>query len=427
MPNNLSSNQMTKVKKGFVECFDARQVISKAVNTSLITGDHDASTGDTVYLKRPQRSVSVETATGDLTGVTQDIIAGRAAATVQNYISVVRNWTNKEETLSMDELKEELLDDAASELVLKLERNLYGFMQRNSGLLQGTPGTAVTAWSHIAGAGTLLDSMGVDVTKSYYIMNPATRESLADVQRGLASGSPGLVDDAFTRFKLNVDFGGLTAMSSNNMGSYQSGASTARTGTVLSAPDQTYVTAKDTMTQTITLAGLTASVTNAVRAGDLIRVTQAGRTRINPLTREIIFDKTGVPIQYTFVVVTGGNSNASGQATVTVSAAAINEVGGAYNNISTAIQAGDTFSLLGALNATYQPNLFFHKNAFALSSVKVKELRGGVECSYMEKGGLSIRVAFYADGTTNTQRVRFDMLPVFSCINPMAAGNAFGG
>lgn len=427
MPNSLVSNQMTKVKKGFVQCFDTRSVLGKMVNTSLIASDHDATTGDTIYLKRPQNSVAVETAGGDLTGVSSDIIAGRAPAVVQNYISVIRNWTNREEMLSFDELKTELLDSAASELVRKVERNLYTFMQRSASLIQGVPGTPVTAWSHIAGAATQLDAMGVDVADSWYLMSPSTREGLADAQKGLSAGSDMLVDDAFKRYVLNADFAGLRAVSSNNMSTYQAGASALRTGTVLAAPDQTYLTAKDSLTQSIQLTGLTASTANAVRPGDLIRITQASRTRINPLTREVIFDKTGAQVQYTFVVLTGGATNASGQVTVTVSGAAINEASGAYNTINTAIQAGDTFSLLGSANTVYQPNLFFHKNAFAMSTIKAPELKGGVETSYISKGGLSIRVSFFANGTTNVQQVRFDIVPVFSCLNQYAAGNAFGG
>ncbi|WP_020208279.1 P22 phage major capsid protein family protein [Gilvimarinus chinensis] len=426
MANNLSSNTMTKVVKGLAKGFESSQVLTKTVNTSLVAGEVDASTGDTVYLKRSVEALAHETAGGDLTGVTDSIIAGRAAAKVQPYITTYADWTNKEEMLELDELSE-YLKPYATRLVTQMELNLAAFMQKNSGLLVGAPNTPVSKWSDVAAANSMMEEMGIPTLENaYYVMNPFTRQKLADAQNGLASGSEELVNQAWRKALIAKDFGGIQALSSNALKAYTAGACTTRTGTVASAPDQTYVTAKDTMTQTLALTGLDASTTDAVRAGDLIRITQAGRTRINPHTKEIIFDADGDAIQYTYVVVTGGDTDASGNVTVTVSAAAINETDGAYNNISTAIEAGDTFSLLGSADTAYKPNLFFHRDAFAVSSIKPPKLEGSADTKYITKGGLTIRVTKFADAIKNVQKIRFDLVPVFACLNPQWAGNAFG-
>jgi hypothetical protein len=427
MPNNLASNTMTKVLRGLAKGFESTQVLSKTVNTSLVAGEVDASTGDTIYLKRFAEANAVETATGDISASTPtDIVAGRAPAVVQNYITTIATWTNKEEMLQLADL-EEYLKPFAQRLVTQFELNLFQFMQRNSGLLVGTPGTAVTKWSDIAAANSLMDAMGIPVLEdAYYAMSPFTRQRLAQAQSGLAAGSNSNVDNAWQKAIITSDFGGIKALSSNAMRNYQAGASVLRTGTVSVAPTQTYVSVKDSMTQTITLTGLTASTANAVRAGDLIRITQPQRTRINPHTKQIIFDAAGLPIQYTFVVVTGGNTDGAGTVAVTVTAAAINEASGAYNNINTAIANGDTFALLGTANTFYQPNLFYHKNAFAVTTIKPPKLEGGVETAYITKGGFTIRATKYANGDTNTQKMRFDIVPVFGCMNPQWAGNAFG-
>ena len=427
MANNLASNTMTKVLKGLAKGFEANRVLSKTVNTSLVAGEVDASTGDTIYLKRFAEANAIETATGDISATTgSDIIAGRASAVVQNYITTWATWTNKEEMLQLEDL-DEYLKPHYERLVTQFELNLFTFMQKNSGLLVGTPGTAVTKWSDIASANSLMDSMGIPtLNDAYYCMSPYVRQRLAQAQTGLAAGSNSNVDDAWKRAIITNDFGGIKALSSNAMKNYQAGASVLRTGTVSAAPTQTYVSVKDSMTQTITLTGLTASTANAIRAGDLIRITQAQRTRINPHTKQIIFDASGLPIQYTFVVVVGGNTDGAGAVTITVTAAAINEANGAYNNINTAITNGDTFALLGTANTFYQPNLFYHKNAFAVTTIKPPRLEGGVETAYVSKGGLTIRATKYANGDTNTQKIRFDMVPVFGCMNPQWAGNAFG-
>lgn len=418
---------MTKVLKGLAKGFEANQVLTKTVNTSLIAGEVDASTGDTIYLKRFAEANAVETATGDISATAaSDIIAGRAQAVVQNYITTWATWTNKEEMLQLDEL-DEYLKPHYERLITQFELNLFTFMQRNSGLLVGSPGTAVTKWSDIASANSLMESMGIPVMNdAFYVMNPYTRQRLAGVQSGLASGDNQLVNDAWKKAAISYDFGGIKALSSNAMKNYQAGASVLRTGTVSVAPTQTYVAVKDSMTQTITLTGLTASTANAVRAGDLIRITQAQRTRINPHTKQIIFDAAGLPIQYTYVVVTGGNTDGAGAVQVTVAAAAINEASGAYNNINTAIANGDTFALLGTANTFYQPNLFYHKNAFAVTTIKPPALHGGVETAFVSKKGITIRATKYANGDTNTQKIRFDIVPVFGVMNPQWAGNGFG-
>lgn len=426
MANNLASNTMTKVVKGLAKGFESSQVLTKTVNTSMIAGEIDASTGDTIYLKRFNEALAHETSGGDISGLSDSIVAGRAKAVVQPYITTFAEWTNKEEMLQLDEL-ESYLRPYAQRLVTQMELNLATFMQKNSGLLVGTPGTAVTKWSDVAAANSLMDSMGIPtLDDAYYTMNPFTRQKLADAQNGLASGSNDLVDSAWKKAMITKDFGGIRALSSNSLRSYKAGALAGENGTVASAPDQTYVTAKDSMTQTLALTGLTVSTTDAVRAGDIIRITQAGRTRLNPHTKEIIFDADGDAIQYSVVVVEGGDTDASGNVTVTVSAAALNETDGAYNNINEAIEAGDTFAILGAANADYKPNLFYHKNAFAVTTIKPPALSGGVETKFLSKGGLNIRVTKYANGDANSQKIRFDIVPVFSCLNPQWAGNAFG-
>jgi len=40
--------------------------------------------------------------------------------------------------------------------------------------------------------------------------------------------------------------------------------------------------------------------------------------------------------------------------------------------------------------------------------------------------GFSIRISKYADGDSNQQKVRFDMLPAFACFNPFFGGQGFG-
>jgi hypothetical protein len=40
--------------------------------------------------------------------------------------------------------------------------------------------------------------------------------------------------------------------------------------------------------------------------------------------------------------------------------------------------------------------------------------------------GIAIRVSKYSDGDANSQKIRFDLLPAFACLNPFFAGKAWG-
>lgn len=428
MANNFTSVEEKRISNSFIKAFESARVLTKTVNTSLISGDmaFDAKSGDKRYVPRPYRATAVESVDGDITSLTNDITAGQAVVTVQPMITAFGSWRIIDQALRMGNI-EEVMKPYAYELVTKLEGNLGAFMQKNSGLLSGTPGTPITKWSDVAGMNTLMDSVGVPVNdgNTYAVVSPAVRESLADVQKGLANGDDGLVNDAWKNARISRDFGGLTALSSNHIPTYQSGASTARTGTVLTTPDGTYLTHKDTMIQTVTLTGLTASVTNAVRPGDQIRITQAGRARVNLRNRQIVFDRLGNQEPWTWTAVTGGTTNGSGQVTITVTAPAINETNGAYNNIATAIAAGDTFTLLGTPNTSYQSTLFYHKDAFALATVDIPKL-WDKDTIMKSQEGITIRMTKYSNGDANTNKVRFDLLPAFGVLEPLFAGNGFG-
>lgn len=425
MTNNLASNVTNKVARVFLEEFEKARVISKTVNTTMISQEFTPQYGDTVRFKRPHQYNSIRTAGGDISASTKNsIISGSAVATVQNYFTVPIEWTNREEALQLDQLAE-IIRPAAQQIAIDLETDFSRWMAYRAALHYGTVGTPIASWGDVASVGALMTSVGVPTAgERYAVMNPFAIKSLADTQSGLASGSNSLVDTAWEMAKITNKFGGLMALTSATLPQIQLGATADRSGTVLSAPDQTYVTAKDTMTQSITIAGLTASTTNAIRAGDVIKVTQANRSLLNIRSREVAYDN-GSPIAWHYKVVTGGNTNASGEATITVTAAALNEANGQYNNIASAIQAGDTVEVLGTANAYIQPSFFYHKEAFAIGTIKLPKLHTWDTVATTDDG-LSIRVTKYADGDANTNQIRFDLLPAYACLNPLFAGTFHG-
>jgi hypothetical protein len=419
MANNLSSNITRPLAKIFLEAFESSRVVTKTVNTQLLSGKFNPSTGTKVDFKRPHDYNTIRSAGGDISAAAKsDIIAGKATGTVQEYFTAATEWSNIQEALELDQL-DQILEPMARRLVTDLELDLAKFMRINTGLNYGARGTAVDAWSDVAGAGAMMDSVGVPMSDNkYYLMNPFTTTSLASAQSGL-NAADGLVRTAFEKAQIASNFGGMKALTSNALSSYTSGSTTDRLGDLKTAPDATYVTAKDTMQQTMVIETLG---TGTIEAGDQIQV--AGVNRLNIATRQLILDATGAAVPWTgtvlAVVTIAGN-----EATVVVSGAAIYEANGQYNNVDAAPAAGAVVTILGAAATVYQPNLFYTEQAFGLGTVKLPKLYS-TDTVATTSDGMSIRVSKYSDGDANTQKIRFDLLPAYAVFNPNFAGQGYG-
>ena len=419
MANNLSSNITRPLAKIFLEAFESSRVVTKTVNTQLLSGKFNPSTGTKVDFKRPHDYNSIRTTAGDISGSAKsDIIAGKSTGTVQPYFTSATSWSSIQEALELDQL-EQILEPMARRLVTDLEVDLGKFMRINTGLNYGARGTAVDAWSDVAGAGAMMDSVGVPMSDNkYYLMNPFTTTALASAQSGL-NAADGLVRTAFEKAQIASNFGGMKALTSNALSSYTSGTTTDRSGDLKTAPDATYVTAKDTMQQTMVIQTLGSGT---IEAGDQIQV--AGVNRLNIATRQVVLDEAGAAVPWTgtvlSVVTIAGN-----EATVVVSGAAIFEANGQYNNVDAAPAAGAVVTILGAAATVFQPNLFYTEQAFGLGSVKLPKLYSTDTIATTEDG-MSIRVSKYSDGDANTQKIRFDLLPAYAVFNPNFAGQGFG-
>ena len=425
MPNSFASNITPPLIRVFLEKFETQRVLSKMVDTQLLAGKFDPTTGDTVSFKRPTDFRTVRTPTGDVSGETQsDIITGKAQGVVQDYFTAFVDYDEADEAIQMDQL-DELLEPLATRIVTDLEVDFAGFMMRNCGLLQGTPGTAVTTWAQIADAGALMKSTGVPKDSPwFYAVNPFTRANLAEIQRTLASGgtSGALISEAFKEATIADMFAGMRVMEATALDTYTTGTGADRAGTIAVAnPDATYLTAKDTMTQSIQVTAFQANL--VVTAGEQLQI--VGRNRLNLSTRQPVITATGGFVVFTGTVTATVTLDGSGAGTLVVTGPALFETLGQYNTVATAPIVGDVVNLLGAATTTIQPNLFWKKQAFAIGSVPIKRLFA-TDSFGTTRDGLQIRVTQFSDGLANKQKVRFDLRPAFGVMNPFFAGHGHG-
>lgn len=421
MANNLSSNVTRKVARVFLDAFENSRVITKTVDTQLLADKFNPSSGSTVDFKRPHDYKTIRTSGGDISSSTKsEIIAGKATGTVQNYFTAATEWGNVEEALQLDQL-EDILAPMARRIVTDLELDFASFMLKNSSLRYGTHGTAVDAWSDVAGAGAFMDSIGINpASERYYLMNPFTVATLASAQSGLNSVDS-LIRTAWENAQISTNFGGLRALSATTLASFTSSSGADRAGTLSAAPDATYVTAKDTMTQSLAVTAFQANM--VVKAGELVTI--ANVNRLNQSTRQAMVSATGTNIAWTGVVTADVTLGASGEGTLVVAGPAIYEANGQYNTVTAAPANGAVITIVSATATLYQPNLFYTKQAFGLGTVKLPKLYS-TDTVATTSDGMSIRISKYSDGNANSQQIRFDLLPAYACFDPSKAGQGFG-
>tara|TARA_R110000803_G_scaffold37861_3_gene81727 strand:- start:625 stop:1902 length:1278 start_codon:yes stop_codon:yes gene_type:complete len=424
MANNFDSNITRKVARFFLEGFESTRVLSKNVNTQLLNGRFNPTSGEFVDFKRPTDYKTNRTANGDVSALTaDDIKAGKATGTVQDYFTTFVNFDEADEAIKMDQL-DELLSPMSTRIVTDLELDFAGYMMKNAGLLAGNPGTAVTTWDHVAEAGAVMSSAGIPKDGDwYYTVNPYTQTSLASNQRSLGAGGAAgtIINEAHRMATISSGFAGMNVMTATTLDSFTTPATGDLAGTVNGAPDPTYVGAKDSMTQSITVAGI-GSFSGVIPAGTTVRVT--GVNRLNMSTRKPVINGAGANVEWTGVL-TAPSALSGGAGIFVVSGPAIYEAAGAFNTVDSAIANGAVITILNADSTLFQPNLFFHKQAYAIGSVPIKKLYS-TDTIATTKDGLQFRISKGAGFLENRQDIRIDFRPAYAVLNPFFAGQGYG-
>lgn len=419
MANTFESNFTRKVAMKVTDRFEANRVLSKNVDTQLVQGAFNPDSGTQVDIKRPTDHTVIDTADGNISTTRSDIITGKATAIVQNYITVAVDYDEVDEALKMGSDKDRYWDDIANRIVINLETKFAAFAVKNTALLQGTLGQGVNAWSEVANAGALMQSSGVPMNKRWcYFLNPYAQAALADQQRSIGVNPEG--GSANESATVNKNFAGFNVKTATTLPTYTLPTTGDLVGALSANPDVTYATAKDSMTQSWAVENF-GTFTGTITAGTQVQVT--GRNRLNLSTRDPIIN-AGSSVVFT-ATLTADAALTSGAGTFIVTGPGIYEASGAYNTTDSAIVDTDIVTILGTDATTYQPNLFWHPDAFTIASVPIKKLHS-TDTLATTADGLQLRVSKYSDGDANSQTVRFDLHPAFGCMNPFFAGQGFG-
>jgi hypothetical protein len=425
MANSFESNFTRMLARVFLEKFESARVLSKNVDTQLLAGKFAPNTGDTVDFKRPTDYVSRRTATGDVSSgaLKSDIITGKASGVVQDYFTVFVDYDEADEAIKMDQL-DQLLAPMATRIVTDMELDFAAFMLKNTSLVTGTVGSPILTWDDVAAAGALMAAAGVPADSMWnYALNPFTQRTLASDQRSLGAGgvAGGLIDSAHKRAIITDNFAGMKVMMATTLSSFTTPATGDTTGAMNGAPDVTYLTAKDTMTQVLAVTGFGA-FSGVIPAGTVLEITGVNRLNLN--TRQPIIDELGANVIWRCVVQTDATL-AGGAGNITVTGPGIFTTGGQYNTTDVAIGAANVVTILNADSTLFQPNVFWHRQAFGIGSVPIKKLHSTDTLATTEDG-MQMRVSKGVGFLENNQKVRFDFRPAYAAFNPFFAGQGWG-
>lgn len=424
MANNLNSNVMNKLVRGYLKAGKASSVLTKTISRAIIT-DNDfknPKSGDTAYARRPHDLTAVETSDGDLTSETANsIISGRAPVVAQDVVTVFYTWGMIEKALYLgDDAVTELMRATRVAVENKIETNIGTFAKNNLSHSLGTYGNPITTWEDCARVGAFARTMQFPDGELYGFVNPFARMKLAGQAQGLFSKE--MAESAWEKAMVSRNVGGATILESNALPTHTTGTDWASDTVTLNAtPTQTYLAAKDTLQTTLVLTGLDNGDT--VLAGDRLQI--ATRYRVGQSNKGVILDASGNRIAWQCVVVTGGTVS-GGTVSIVVQGPAIYEAGGQYNRLEAALTSGDAVTLLGTSATTYQQNIWWHKNALGLAFVDLEPLPALESKTATTESGFSIRISMGSNITTAKTTVRADVQPCLGVFEPDRGGIFWG-
>ena len=353
--------------------------------------------GDAISIRRPTDFTVRDGATAS----NQDVVEGKVTLTVDKQKGVDFGFTSKELSLDIKELSERVIKPAMIQLANQVDRDVLSLYKYVPNWV-GSTGQTVNSFADFAKAPERLDEYAVPMEGRAAILSPADHWALLGSQTALYMQD--VARGAYRNGSLGV-IGGVDTYMSQNVPTHTTGSdvTTVTINQALTTATTTYASVKDSMEQTITIAGGT------LNAGDVITI--ADVNAVNPVTKaDLGFAKQFTVISY------AANSLVLYPALIWT---------GAFQNV--AVTAGVTdlntkaITAIGAAGATNRANLVFHRNAFALAMVPMVSPPGASQVSRQSHKGTSVRLIPTYDGTNDRSNFRLDVLYGVKAIDPRLA------
>jgi hypothetical protein len=394
------------IAKEALAILDNNLVAAKAVHRGYESDFGNAmngyEAGDTISIRRPTDF----TVRDGATAANQDIVEGKVSLVVDKQKGVDFGFTSKELSLDIKDLSERVIKPAMVQLANQIDSDVLGLYKYVPNWV-GATGETINSFADFAKAPERLDQYAVPMAGRSAFLSPADHWALLGSQTGL------FIQDAAKGAYRNGSLGmigGVDTYMSQNIPTHITGADVTTVTVNASVTTSTiaYTDVKDTMQQTLTIAG------GDLNPGDVITIEDVNA--VNPVTKaDLGFAKQFTVISYS------SNSLVIYPAMIWT---------GAFKNV--AVSSGVTdlntkaITAIGAAGASNRANLVFHKNAFALAMVPMVSPPGAPEVSRQSYNGTSVRLIPTYDGTNDRSNFRLDVLYGVKAIDPRLATRLSG-
>jgi len=356
--------------------------------------DEFVKIGDTVSVRRPIEYVVTDGATM----VEQDTTEGKFTVKVDKRKHVGMGFTSQDLTLTIDQFSERYIAPAVSQLAHQVDSDLCNTATSFNNWV-GTPGTKITSFAGFVKAAERLDLLAVPQDNRFAILSPSDNWGMVGAQTALYMEK--LAASAYQEGELGM-IGGVNTGTSQQVTTFTTGARGGSPQVNGANQNVTYLTSKDTNSQTLLTKGWSNSVSNLLTAGEVFTI--ANVYSVNPRTKI----STGVLAQ--FVVTAAASSDGSGLSSLTITPAIITS--GAYQNVNSVPADSANITLVGSANTGYAQNLMFAKNAIQLVTVPliIDPAMTWASRATDPDTGLSIRIAKEYDITNDKIQTRLDIM-----------------
>lgn len=369
-----------------------------------------AKVGNTINVRKPSRYEVTEGASINI----QDSVDQSIPLVLDKHYHVGLSFTEKDRTLSLDRFKERVIDPAVIALANKIDSQFYMDMYKQVFSSVGVPSASALPSSLKGFSFAKAKMANLGAPKGIYsaVVDPLVEATLVDGLKGLFQSSERIAEQYETG-EMGLAAGMRFAMS-QNVSKHTAGApvGTPKISTTVSANG----------TATLALDGITGSITNCYKDGDVITI--ASVYAVNPQTRQ----STGELAQ--FVVTADTNSSGGAIASLPISPAIV--LSGQYQNVNRAPTDEDAVNLFGAAT-TYAgvvapQNLVYHKSAFAFGSADFELPSEGCKASRAvdKDSGLSLTMTSQFDISNYRTIHRLDFLGGWKCVYPELACRVVG-
>lgn len=365
--------------------------------------------GETVSIRRP---TDFTVRDGKVAAV-QDVVEGKIPVTVDKQKGIDFKFTSQDLTLQIGQLSDRVIKPAMIQLANQVDVDMFALYNEIPNHVT-IPSGGINSFADFALAPTLMDQMAIPQDGRAAVLTPTDYWALLGSQTAL------YINDAARGAYRNANLGmigGVDTYMTQNFPTHTTGARTGTDTADLTVVDGTFTWAavKDSTYITFHIDGAASNTAGYWKKGDTFTI--ADLYSVNPVTKQT----TGVLQKF---VVMEDATTSSNEADVKIWPPII--LSGAHQTVylSTGTIDDNTITYQGVASTAYQQNLFFHKNAFALTMVPMVKPPGATDVGRRTYKGISVRVIPYYDGTNDDSNWRLDILYGTDVVDPRLAVRA---